>query len=71
MPLNIVDNGVRYTIQKILGKEKARHHLESLGFVPGSSVQVLSRFNGYFVVHVKETKVGIDESYAKMIIVSC
>ena len=69
MPLNIVDNGVRYTIQKILGKEKARHHLESLGFVPGSSVQVL--FNGYFVVHVKETKVGIDESYAKMIIVSC
>lgn len=71
MPLNIMDHGVNYTIQKILGKEKARHHLESLGFVPGSSVQILSRFNSYFVVYVKGTKIGIDEAYAKMIIVSC
>ena len=39
MPLNIVENGVSYTIQKALGKEKARHHLESLGFVPGTAVE--------------------------------
>ena len=71
MPLNIVENGVSYTIQKILGKEKARHHLESLGFVPGTAVQVMSCFNGYYVVYVKGTKIGIDEAYAKMIIVSC
>lgn len=70
MPLNIMEHGVNYTIQKILGKENARHHLESLGFVPGASVQILSRFNSYFVVCIKETRIGIDETYAKMIIVS-
>lgn len=32
MPLNLVNPGAEYTIQKILGKDKQRHHLESLVF---------------------------------------
>ena len=69
MPLNLVDPGVEYTIQKILGKEKQRHYLESLGFVPGEKVQVLSTFGSYYVVRVKGTTIGLDESSAKTIIV--
>ena len=38
MPLNPVDLGVEYTIQKTLGKEKQCHHLESLDFVAGGCV---------------------------------
>lgn len=70
MPLNLVDVGVTYTIQKILGREKHRHHLESLGFVVGETVQVFSSFNGYYVISVKGTKIGLDEFFAKMIIVN-
>ncbi len=70
MPLNLVEPGAEYTIQKILGKEKHRHHLESLGFVAGVRVQPLSRFNSYFVVRVKDARIGLDESFAKMIIVN-
>ena len=70
MPLNLVDLGVEYTIQKILGKEKQRHHLESLGFVAGGCVKVFSKFNNYYVVSVKGTKIGLDESFAKMIVVN-
>ena len=70
MPLNLVDLGVEYIIQKILGKEKQRHYLESLGFVSGGRVKVFSKFNNYYVISVKGTKIGIDESLAKMIVVN-
>ncbi len=70
MPLNLVEPGVEYTIQKILGKEKQRHHLESLGFVPGEKVQVFSTFNNYYVVRIKGAKIGLDESFAKIIVVN-
>lgn len=69
MPLNLVDLGVEYTIQKILGKEHQRHHLESLGFVVDAPVQVLARFNNYYMVCIKGAKIGLDESFAKMIVV--
>lgn len=70
MPLNLVDLGIEYTIQKILGREKQRHHLESLGFVVNAPVQVFSKFNNYYVICVKGTKIGLDEAFAKMIIVN-
>lgn len=70
MPLNLVDPGSEYTIQKILGREKQRHYLESLGFVAGATVQVFSQFNSYYVVRIKDAKIGLDESFAKMIIVN-
>lgn len=55
MPLNPVDLGVEYTIQKTLGKEKQRHHLESLDFVAGGCVKVFSKFNNYYAVSVNRT----------------
>ena len=70
MPLNPVDLGVEYTIQKTLGKEKQCHHLESLDFVAGGCVKVFAKFNNYYVVSVKGTKIGLDESFAKMIVVN-
>lgn len=70
MPLNLVDPGVEYTIQKILGKDKQRHYLESLGFVPGETVQFFSVFNNYYVVRIKGAKIGLDESFAKIIVVN-
>lgn len=70
MPLNLMDLGVEYTIQKILGKENRRHHLENLGFIVGETVRILSCFNSYYVVCVKDTKVGLSEELAKLIIVT-
>lgn len=78
MPLNIAEPGKVYKIWRVGGLEKEKHHLENLGFVPGKSVTVLSRFNGYFVVCVDETRVGlekrlaqkmilVDESYSRMV----
>lgn len=69
MPLNLADIGTPYIIQKICGKEGQRHHLESLGLVENTEICILSSFFGYFVVRVKDSKIGIDKDLAKMIIV--
>lgn len=69
MPLNLADINTPYIIQKICGNEDQRHHLESLGFVEGTPVYILSSFFGYYVVRIKDSKVGIDKDLAKMIIV--
>lgn len=69
MPLNLTQFNQPYIISKILGLEKQRHHLESLGFVEGSQVSILSELNGYYVVMIRGSKIGLDKNLAKKIIV--
>lgn len=70
MPLNLVDLGVSYTIQKVCGTELQRHHLKSLGFVQGETVTLLTRLHGYSVALVKGSRIGLSDLFAKLIIVS-
>lgn len=53
MPLNLTEFNHFYIISKICGQEKHRHYLETLGFVPGSEVTILSELHGYYIVMVK------------------
>lgn len=68
MPLNLADFNTKYRISKVCGQEKQRHYLESLGFVAGSEIELLSEIHGYYVVMVKGSKIGIEKSMAKKII---
>ena len=68
MPLNLALFEKECTILKICGNEKQKHHLESLGFVPGEKVILLAEFHGYYIVIIKGSKVGIDKQMAKKII---
>ena len=61
MPLNLADFNTKYRISKVCG-------LESLGFVAGSEIELLSEIHGYYVVMVKGSKIGIEKSMAKKII---
>ena len=45
MPLNLTEFNQFYIINKICGLEKQRHYLESLGFVPGTRVSILSELH--------------------------
>ena len=65
MPLNLTDFNQFYVINKICGQEKQRHYLESLGFVPGARISILSELHGYYLVMVKGSKIGLDKSLAK------
>lgn len=69
MPLLLAEDGVEYTIKRIGGNEKDRHYLESLGFLPGTPISILTRFNGYILVHIKDSRIGIGKDLAKRIII--
>lgn len=69
MFLSMADFGDKKTISKIIGKEDTRHHLESLGFVEGADVTVVSSLGGNLIVCVKGTRVAISRAIANKIIV--
>lgn len=56
-------------IRKVGGKEETRRFLESLGFVAGGFVTVISEINGNLIVNVKESRVAIDKEMAAKIMV--
>ena len=58
MPLSLTEFNHFYIINKVCGLEKQRHYLESLGFVPGTQVTILSELHGYYVVMVRAAKLA-------------
>ncbi len=69
IPLILAKAGQTNTIVKIGGKEKTRKFLESLGFVAGSEVTVISEIAGNVIVNVKDTRIAINKEMAKRIMV--
>ncbi len=69
MPLSMMNVGETKSVLHVSGRDKIRKFLESLGFVEGAEVTVVSRINGNLIVHIKETRVAIDGSMANRIIV--
>ena len=61
--------GETFLIKKINGKEDVRRFLESLGFVAGSKVSLVSEINGNVIVQVKDSRVAISRELAQKIIV--
>ena len=69
MPLMMAETGKMNRIRRVGGNEEVRRFLESLGFVAGGSVTVISEINGNLIVNVKETRVASDRSLAAKIFV--
>lgn len=68
VPLNLAEIGKSYVIQRVGGRDKEKHHLENLGFVSGQEVTLLSELHGYYVVCIKDTKIGIERQLAQKVI---
>ena len=69
MPLSFSTTGSVVTIKDIKGKDETRRFLESLGFVVGGNVSVVSEIDGNLIVNVKESRVAISKSMASRIMV--
>lgn len=69
MPLTMVTTGEETIIKRIGGKEETRKFLESLGFVPGGMVTVISQISGNMIVNVKDSRVAINKDMANKIMV--
>lgn len=69
MPLTMAKTGENNRIRKIGGKEEVRRFLESLGFVVGSQVTVISEIRGNVIVNIKGSRVAISREMANKIMV--
>lgn len=69
MPLTMVKPGEENQIKKVGGKTETRRFLETLGFVVGGNVTVVSENNGNLIVNIKDSRVAISREMANKIMV--
>ena len=69
MPLTMVKAGEPNIIKKVGGREETKKFLESLGFVTGGTVTVISEISGNMIVNIKESRVAINKEMANKILV--
>lgn len=67
MPLSMARTGESNVIKRINGRDETRKFLESLGFVVGSAVTVVTEIGGNLIVNVKESRVAIGRDMANKI----
>lgn len=69
MPLTMLSSGQSETIKRITGKDETKKFLESLGFVVGGNISVISESGGNLIVNVKDTRVAISKVMANRVMV--
>ncbi|MED9932172.1 MAG: FeoA family protein [Catenibacillus sp.] len=69
MPLSMVSEGEKNIIKKVGGREDVRRFLESLGFVVGGDVTVVSKNGGNVIVNVKASRIAVSQEMANRIMV--
>ena len=70
MPLSMSQKGSSLKISKITGRDETRRFLNSLGFVVGGQISVVSELGGNLIINIKDTRVAIDKGMANRILVS-
>jgi ferrous iron transport protein A len=69
MPLVFAPANEVNIIKKVGGKAEVKSHLETLGFVSGAEVTVISEVAGNLIVNIKETRVAISKEMANKIMI--
>ena len=69
MPLTMASIGEANTIRKVGGNEETKRFLESLGFVAGAEITVVSAIGGNVIVNIKDSRVAINQDMARHIMV--
>jgi len=69
MPLTMAKAGEVNLIKRIGGKEETRRFLETLGFVTGGIVTVVSEISGNMIVNVKDSRIAIGKDMAVKIMI--
>jgi ferrous iron transport protein A len=69
MPLILAGRGNELNIKKITGNDDTKRFLNSLGFVEGETVKIISELGGNLIINVKDSRVALDKGMASRIIV--
>lgn len=69
MALIIGSNGSTYTIQKITGNQETKKFLNSLGFVVGEVLTIISKNGDNIIVNIKNSRIALGATMASRIII--
>lgn len=69
LPLTLAQLGESKIIKKIGGNSEVKTHLESLGFVVGGEIKIVSAIGGNVIVNVKDSRIAINKEMAQKIYV--
>lgn len=69
MPLTMLGSGETASIKRIGGQSDVRKFLESLGFITGEEVKVVSSNSGNIIVQVKDSRVAVSKGIANKIMI--
>ena len=69
MPLTMAETGREIQIKRLGGKDETKRFLESLGFVIGGLIMIVSEMNGNLIVKIKDSRVAISKEMANKIMV--
>lgn len=69
IPLSIAKGGTTVRVTKLHGDEAMQRHLEAIGFVEGSEVQIVTQADGQVIVLVKGSRLGLNRATSKNIFV--
>lgn len=67
LPLNFTKPGDHLLVTSVSGTDSVRKHLEDLGFVPGSELEVLMSHGGDMIVKLKDTRLAVTREMASKI----
>ena len=69
MPLLLAQLGEQNKIMAVHGRGETKRFLESMGFVEGADITVVSEFDGNLIVNVKDARVAISKVLAGKIMI--
>lgn len=69
MPLILAAKGNEMNIKRITGNDETKRFLNSLGFVVGETIKIISELGGNLIINIKDSRVALDRRMASRIIV--
>lgn len=69
MPVTLLGFGQEGCVERITGRDEVRRLLESMGFVAGEKVSVISRSGSNYILGVRGTRIALDRAMASRIII--
>ncbi|MGN0363051.1 MAG: ferrous iron transport protein A [Bilifractor sp.] len=69
LPLTFAPAGDWVVVKKVGGTPEVKKHLEDLGFVEGTEIQIVSSHGGNMIIKLKDTSLAIVREMASRIMV--
>lgn len=69
MPLLMAKAGEANVIAAVHGKLETKRFLESMGFIEGAVITIVTEFDGNLIVNIKDSRVALSKTMAAKIFI--